>query len=75
MLPIPPSVDLGVMAMNGYSTFPKAPELLESNYQIFLCHIQDIHWGVLPLCSDIVYVFYSPCRLDNIYLYNQYKFK
>ena len=27
-------VDLGAMAMKGYSTFPKAPALLEPNHQI-----------------------------------------
>ena len=28
------SVDLGAMAMKGYSTFPKALEILESHHQI-----------------------------------------
>ena len=28
--------------MMGYSTFPKAPTLLEPHQQINLCHIQDI---------------------------------
>ena len=26
--------------------------LLETHYQIVYCHIQDIRWEVLPLCSD-----------------------
>ena len=29
MLPLRARVDLGAMAMNGYSAFPKAPTLLE----------------------------------------------
>ena len=34
MLPLPARVDLGVMAMKGYSAFPKAPALLELHHQI-----------------------------------------
>ena len=44
LLPRRARVDLGVMAMEGCSAFPKAPALLESYYQIVLCLIQDIHW-------------------------------
>ena len=33
-------MDLGAMAMKGYSTFPKY-SMLESYHQIVLCHIQD----------------------------------
>ena len=33
MLPLRARVDLGAMAMKGYSVFPKAPELLEPHYQ------------------------------------------
>ena len=32
-------VDLGAMAMNRYSIFPKAPVLLEHHYQIVSCYI------------------------------------
>ena len=32
------------MAMKGHSTFSKDPSLLEPNYQIVLCHNQDIRW-------------------------------
>ena len=43
-------VDLGAMAMKGYSTFPKAPTWLEPHH-----HIQDIHWrkglNYLQRCS------------------------
>ena len=31
--------------MKGYSTFPKALALLEPQYYIVWCHIQDTHWG------------------------------
>ena len=34
MLPFRPRVDLGAIAMKGYSAFPKATALLEPNYQI-----------------------------------------
>ena len=54
------------MAKKGYSALPKAPELLEPHHQIVLCHIQDIHGSVLPLCRGAVSVFYSPSRLGKI---------
>ena len=48
MLPFRVRVDLGVMAMNGFSAFPKA--LLEPYNQIVKCHIQDTRWeGLTPL--------------------------
>ena len=54
------------MALKGYSTFPKAPEVLEPHHQIVLCHIQDTRWwGVLPLCRGAVGIFYSPSWLGN----------
>ena len=31
--------------MKGYSTFLKAPALLELHHQIISCHIQDTRWG------------------------------
>ena len=34
MLPLRARVDLGAMAMKGYSAFPKAPVLLEPHHQI-----------------------------------------
>ena len=45
MLPLHARVDLGAMAMKGYSAFPKAPALLEPHHQIVSCHIQDTRWG------------------------------
>ena len=63
-------MDLGAMAMKGYSAFPKAPALLKLDYQIVLCHIQGIRWcvcvgGVLPPCKNAITVFYSPRRLGK----------
>ena len=40
------ATNLGVMAMKGYSTLPKAPVLLDSHHQTVSCHIQDTRWGV-----------------------------
>ena len=34
VLPVGDRVDLGAMAMKGYSTFPKAPVSLEPHHQI-----------------------------------------
>ena len=36
------------MAMKKYSTFPKAPVLLEPHHQIVKCHIQDPLWWSFP---------------------------
>ena len=41
MVPSWARVDLRVMAMKRYSSFPKAPALLEPHHQIVLCHIKD----------------------------------
>ena len=59
MLPLRARVDLGAMAIKGYSAFPKAQALLEPHHQIVYCQIQDIRYGegVLPLCKETVGVF------------------
>ena len=44
VLPLRSRVDLGAMAMKGYSAFPKSPSLLEPLHQIVLCHILDTLW-------------------------------
>ena len=50
VLPRRARVDLGAMAIKGYSAFPKAPATLEPQHQIVLCYIQDTHWrGFTPL--------------------------
>ena len=46
MLPLRARVDLGAMAMKGFSAFPKPPGL-EPHHQIVLCHIQDTWWECL----------------------------
>ena len=40
-------VELGVMAMKGYSAFPKTLALLEPHHQIVQCHTQDTCWWCL----------------------------
>ena len=48
VLPLQVKVDLEVMAMKRYSTFPKALEL-EPYHQMVSCHTQDTQLGsVLP---------------------------
>ena len=41
-------LDLGAMAMKGYSAFHKAPASLELHHQIVSCHYQGTHWRSLP---------------------------
>ena len=41
MRPLQTRVNLGAMAMKGYTAFSKTPALLEPHNQIVLCHIQD----------------------------------
>ena len=66
MLPLRDRVDLGAMAKKGYSTFPKAPALLELPHQIVQYHIQDTRWGGGSYPSrEAVGVFYSPNRLGK----------
>ena len=65
VLPLQARVDLRVIAMKGYSTFPKAPALLETHNQIASCHIRDSHsWLVNDLTptQNAVDVFYNPSR-------------
>ena len=40
-------VELGAMAMMGYSAFHNTPTFLEPHHQIFSCHIQDTRWSSL----------------------------
>ena len=44
VLPFWVRVDLGEMAIKGFSSFSKAPALMESPHQIAKCHIQDTRW-------------------------------
>ena len=43
VLPHRARMDLGAVAMKGFSAFPKAPALLEPHHQIVQCHVQDTH--------------------------------
>ena len=66
VLPLWFMMDLGAMAMKGYSAFPIAPVLLEPHYQIVHCHIRTLVGEVLPLFREAVGVFYSPSQLADL---------
>ena len=52
-------VDLGVMALKGYLTFPKAPGQ-EPHHQIQFSVISKTLINMpLPLCSDAAVIFYN----------------
>ncbi len=50
VLPLRTRVDLGAMAIKGYSAFSKAPALLKPRHQIVQCHIRTLvrGWGSYP---------------------------
>ena len=59
-------MDLGAIAMKGYSVFPKAPALLEAHYQIVFMSsrtIVQVGGDILPFYKDAVGVFYSRSQL------------
>ena len=60
MLLFQPSVGLRVMAMKGYSTFPKAPILLEPHHEIAQYHLQDTHWRGLTLLQRTTQCILQP---------------
>ena len=65
VLPLGLRVDLGVMAMEGYSAFPKAPALMEPHHQVVYSVIsRALVVRILPLSRDAVGVFYNCSRLD-----------
>ena len=51
MLPLRARLDLGMIAMKGYSAFPKALELLEP--QIFLVISRTLVGGILPEVKSV----------------------
>ena len=61
---LPCTVDLGVIKMKKYSTFPKAP-VLELHHQMQFSAISRtlVREWVLLICRDTVGVFNSPNRL------------
>ena len=64
VVPLRARVDMGAMAIKGYSAFPKAPVLLETHHQ--KCDIQYTRLGKsYPLCRGDISVFYSPSRLGK----------
>ena len=68
MLPLGVRVDLGAMAVKGYSTLPKDPEQ-EPHHQMQFSVIYPGHslgGGFLPLCRDAVGVF---SRLSSAQFY------
>ena len=62
MLPLRDRVDLGAMAMKGYSAFPKAPALLETSPSDCLVSYpgHSLGEGSYPSAEGAVGVFYSP---------------
>ena len=60
MLPRRASVDLGAMAVKGFSVFPKTPAS-----DCFVSYTGHSWGGVLPHCWGAVSVFYSPSRLGK----------
>ena len=56
--------------MKGYSAFPKASVLLESNHQIVQCPIQDTHWwGSYPSAEKLSVYSIAPADWTNIHTY------
>ena len=65
----PVRVDLDVMAMKRYSTFPKLLGwILAIRWFSVISRILIGRGEVLPLCRDSANVFYSPIRLGCKYL-------
>ena len=60
VLPLRARVDLGAMAMKGYSTFPKLQHSWNLTIRLFSVISRTLVRGVLPLCRGAVSVFYSP---------------
>ena len=61
VLPLRARADLGAMTVKRYSSFPKAPALLEPHHQIFSAISRPLIcvW-VFPLSREAVGLFYSP---------------
>ena len=67
MLPVHARVDLGAMATKGYSSFSRAPTLLDLTFRLFSVNPGNL-LGVLTFCRYAVGVFYSPSRLGHVRL-------
>ena len=67
MLPPLARVDLGALAIKGYSAFPEDPALLDPHQQIVECHIKDLRWESLTLSSEMLSVYSAaPAQLGHI---------
>ena len=51
------------MAMKGYSTFPKSPRLEPCHQMSLMSYPGHLYSFFLPLCRDVVGIFYSPKQL------------
>ena len=61
VLPLRARVDLGAMAMKGYSTFPQGSSIAgTSPSDCLVSYPGQSLGGILPLCRGAVGVFYSP---------------
>ena len=72
MLPLQARVDLGAMAMKGYSGFPKSFSITgTSTSDCLVSYIRTLIGGgaVWLLCREAVDVFYSPGWLSNLWLW------
>ena len=68
MLPLRARVDLGVMAIKEFSTFPKASKLLKPQHHIVYWHIRTLVGEVLPLCRDALAIFCSLGWLGQFFM-------
>ena len=60
VLPLQVRVDQGAIAMKGYSTFPKAPALLQPHHEIVYCNMQDTRWGSFTLLKRSSWCILQP---------------
>ena len=59
MLQFRAKVDLGAMAITGYSASPKAPSLLKSHHQIFYCHNRTLVVESYSIWRETVCIFHN----------------
>ena len=63
VLPLQVRVELGVMAMKVYSTFPQSSMTGASPFDSLLSYPGCVSEEVFPLCRDTLSVFYTPSQL------------
>ena len=64
LLPLQVRVDLGTMAMKGYSTFSKTSNTGASQSDCLMSYLGNSLGEVLPINRDTVYIFYCLSCLD-----------